>query len=1355
MNSLLTPPNKPSGHFMDVQASSLPDPLLVQIDADRNAELRAGPLSILSDRLPDVPPAPNYKTAFESMARTDNPVVTLVHAIANGQIDSTFDPDFDLVDTIRKLAPREQAIAWTGLERGHFDTTVNAGQFRYNLWSAEMALLDEQRVGEYIGGFQSKLGKAFGFASLLPAGLLNPTNLIPVLSSARFASRLSLAQRLAFNSATFGGTALATKLAMDRLDPITNQPGISDELAALGSGAALGGGGTLAFAAARRALTGAQGAAGHLVASPWFSRLEGTGLASALRKFSLPHIERINAAIDDAMFLKVEASGINAGRPILRVDSEGALSPSKLTISDLYKDGESTLRRYLADADAGQFEPNLSVSFITESGNDVNSRLFGRLKTQYDARREATGDTDIALHFVEHPDQGWIDSAIGLRRYEDTAKNIATATGEDFGYGFITRFLQKGERAAVDLGKAVGGRTPGVRAGDSPSAHIRMMNRALFGESTIERAAAQEPELVDSIVAANGFARQIEGWTVEAQHATDKMARAARGEGISWRGEPLTSGADFRAAAIDYIRAHAEAEQLGRTVAPEIANAHPRIREIAQVIHDGYFRRVADELEAAGLLDKAKTRKWYAPRMYDIAKIRQAPDAFEAGLVRGLREFDHATLGADGLRPEAIERLMRPSKSNPESQRIRDALDSAWFDAGHPFSTEGDVVHVGDGSSITAEQFAKVLSIDDLRDAGILDAYRGHLDRLFRETAKNVREKLTVTDDLTGAPDLDRSAFKARPLEARALEIAEHHIGDYLIRDAVALMDRYGHAVKGELAIARTIKANPKTIGQQQVFRDFDGTRVRTGRPVESARDLQWLHDDFVRDFKGKHDLIRARAQGADLKQLDAEYARILGDSQALQTLLRRFRGRGVEGQDTAFASVGRTIGSLTTATRMGSSLLSQFPDAALPVVHMMSDPRQVARMGAMTRIVGQADAEQLKFIGMVSEGMRSASLITDLPARDSGHGWGVGRTRVISGGAERGARKMADATLRVGGMAAWTSGIKHIGAEMLQFEVVRDSKRMLAGTLGRYEAARLNRIGLNSEYAQTMLGQLWEHGTLPDGAPLKSAFASADDFAKSSIDAVHVNMALWDETPDVRLVRERLVSGINDEIHHHWVPTPKASDQYQWVEKSVLGKLFHQFWTYTVAFANQRIAPMTQMPFRLQLPVVGVTLALGYAGVIAGNLITGSRTVSDILGSLRENPAGEFYAAFSRSGMLGAFTRPFSYLDAMKIGPGFALGSPDVGGVAGHAQKMRQVGPADALAAMSGAGIETSMQLATFLLNLNKDDDKWSSYRRARMMPWQNLIWFRLLNRMTDIPRELYERTGIALPSDVAKPPR
>lgn len=1311
---------------MPIETLPLPSESATFPDGIDRLGQRLGEITRGPDLTPEPQPAPGWRDSWLAQVGT-----SWMQSAADAVYrDRDYDPLFNPFARIRSdpTLANDPGVLMLA-ERGQFDGSRSEREFQADLVTGRRFLED--------AGTLELASTAKSLATMAGVAIGDPTNLIPVGGALKVARGASLARRTAVFAEFGAAGGLAFKAIQNEAQPASNEPGIGDELMTMGMAAG--------FSAGIGLLT-----------SPAMTDRIGGYLATK-------KVERIRRDLARMMT-----------EPAVREfdPTQPATTTRTVPIDDEVARGKGIIERMLAD------EPvdNAVVSVLRRAG-DENDALLGQLRTKYEQAGKA-------LHVVEHPDQWYKDMTADVAAILDHPDLNNPASVKDLDGSFIDSAASALSSRYADLQSTV---TPGGRLARATLGRVQDVYRTLSGSAqTVTAGSARDPFNFQSGAAAESLKSIYEAAKDRTVMELREVFQAARrkGEAVTWDRKPVGNYEDFRAAVNDLLRReHAAAKGYDAAIPADVA---PSIRAGADRMR-AYFNRMRDEAERVGLLEvgpdalarvqgeastterrlaaaqnrtakakaagkdaaritaleqqeaarlaehQAATAKVasvqravdvqgkYLPRVYDIAAVLGDEAGFKARLVEGFEESDSIVNG------KKVPQNLRPLVPQvAEEVGVRRALggagDDEWADVARTL-VEGDL------------------------SPEVLTAYRAKLAEFYRAGADDAFESLTKPGERHGVAD---ALTFTNPMARRAVELNEARILDFLETDPDRILEKYHHTMGGRIAVRRSIQLNPSVAGA--VLKD--GTPITTGEHLMSyLRETVDTLDTFARTADAQAGR-KVGARGSLLGTVESLRNRVEKDIGLPLSLLE---GRDPLGSSRgpvfdAARFLGRSALRLSNLNKLGSVAWAQINDLAPVSLYMMKNPRSLAIIPRAVLGLKTLPKRDLEVLGLMFDRLARSRSFGEVDFVGERRGFGTGATRRISASIERGSERLSDTIGKVALLDWITNTNKRVSGAILLDDLTRNARKVVAADdlvkagkseadalakvrLNRYDAARFNKLGLTADAARTWLRLTWEHGIIPDGnnTPLRSRYAALAEFIAADADGavVHPNFEEWNLADrGVRDVVDRVMANLNAEVERSMVVTPGAFDR-PLANQTIIGKLFNQFQSFGMAFVNQRLRVMAQMPAKYQLWYLMQYQMLGAISDAISNDLAGRRSLDETAREWQQNPLGMSYAAWERSGLAGWWGRPIAIADAMNIpySPGNLTGNTVGSSAARHVQPGRLLtflGPA--ASDLDRAGRVVSDVAAGRA-------DSGTAYQGAKLLPYQNLLWLRLMHRATGAP--------------------
>jgi hypothetical protein len=240
----------------------------------------------------------------------------------------------------------------------------------------------------------------------------------------------------------------------------------------------------------------------------------------------------------------------------------------------------------------------------------------------------------------------------------------------------------------------------------------------------------------------------------------------------------------------------------------------------------------------------------------------------------------------------------------------------------------------------------------------------------------------------------------------------------------------------------------------------------------------------------------------------------------------------------------------------------------------------------------------------------------------------------------------------------------------------------------------------------------------------------------------VKPNFAEWDAGSANNKLR--LMAGMSSEVNRYHVITPGVGDiPLLQARYPILGRMLNQFQTFGLAFGNQRLAAMAQMPAKYQTYYVGVYLMLGALSDAVKQHLSGRRTLEETAAQWEEKPLGMLYGAWHTSGLSGWLQRPLAITDNMNVpfSPGVVAGNISGGTAARHFNPQQLESVLGPVAGDIGRGMRLVGPASNSIYNAlggSATGDTWNDQNTQsawKLAPFQNLFWMRLGHKATGLP--------------------
>lgn len=1217
--------------------------------------------------------------------------------------------------------------------------------------SEEQFWRDHERGERYLDnlGVLHRTSNWSAFTTFVGAALGDPLNVVPL----GFGAKVMNQGRLASQMAKVAGLAAVTNVGIEELsntlNPMTEAPGISNELTAALLGSAIAGGSKFVLSGVGRALTEAD-------------RMMMGRRAQAMVR------EAVGAA--SAEEFRSGTRSPLAGTPF---------EPDELFRHDMAAakaELEAMLRETPAD--------HATVRALHRPGDEV-AVLLGQLKARY-------AEAGKTLTVLEHDNQQLLDLFETAKAIGSEVNNLAAASASDLGQGASSvvgapiAALERLQRFATP-----GGRLHTIAQGD---ARLAAAVRTLSGsEQTVTKASAADPVGHRAPVSAESLKDLFAGYVTTARaELVDSWrdARTAKEALIDVDGAPIRSRREFMRAVGRLAAAEEDAANLPWIPTP--ANIHPSLRKGLDALRR-YTRLMGDEAEAAGLpgsgraalgdaeravadlrtalanatdpdksvklsvaLVKAEARladlqqvadkrAMYLPRLYTIESLLADAEDFQRRAAESFPLFDEVRDGKR-LLPDEVPLIPRvvARLSAADQAALRNAL------------APNSPANLSAGKVATLEELIDGRLEGDLPES-LRALYRQHRSDMYVEGSRTAWNTLTNPRERHG---LAEGHDWTDPMSARTMDVAHHTMAPHLVYDAEQLLEHYHRVAAGRIAVRRAISMNGDQWGSAKLA---DGTPVRTGQDVVRH---------VLEGFEAQLEMTRAYhvahgGQDALIAKLEGFIARVGKD---LTAGLNRIEGRSIFGDAPSnyFAGANWFANQLKRTTfmnTMGSAALNFLTDLApATLTAAIGANRFPALMRGLAAGFRGVTARDLRSIGLWMEHESHVHALTDLDAGGNlgqGVGFGSGGVRKLTQFIDRGTEAGSNALTRVGVIRFMQNINKRIASTMLADRVMVLSRRMVradaalsaskAAGLGSdhakalrdagleaYQAARLNRMGFDLETARAYHRMVYSHGVDETGAKVSTIYRNFEEYLeKANKRIIHNDFDAWPMDPataEGRAARDlfnRIAAGFASEVHRHLVVTPGAFDK-PLINSTALGSIVNQLQSFALAMAGQRLRPMAQMPANVQLWYFGTYLALGAVVDAIQLQLSGRRSFEDTAREWEHNPIGAAYGAFAKTGLLGALQRATGFADAAKwsYAPGVVTGN-----TISSTASSRAYTPG--VANTFGPAADYTSKVWDFLTGhaARGSLPEGAGYRVGKLAPFQNLVWLRLLHQTTDLP--------------------
>ena len=1252
---------------------------------------------------------------------------------------------FDMAAEIQRMQPNRLALVNQLADDGYISESMSRKDFYRVLDDAAGVLEDRSTIERYAQ--TAPWYASFGAGAV--SGLTEPLYMIPVGGQAMRAvgtARGALTQVLvsgAKNAAVLGSINLAAKKTTDVFSyDLTNDKGMTDEMVVFGLGAGLG-----------MAMPATSYAAKELTARTVLA-LGGTpttGLrgsaASWARSWTAP--KRLNL-----MLRNLPEQKILSGKGL--AINEGGDAASKVVGKARWKDeqanGVRIVQNLLDDARNGTFHEGVSIAPLrADGGSDALEPLLKELRRRYrmnrkqmliDEKMHALGSgPPPAMHpdasrlvEVPHPAQEMFNSLSRMERTLTTLLNTVPKTK-----GAARRLV----KLIADLGDALPtGNTPNARARVLPN-WFADLNRMLVA-SNMELTAAELAGTAASRSSAEAIRDGLDG----VLRTTMEDVKQILGKNKMWnwfRGTSPQGQAALREA-VDVILDRSMASNgLGSSITPG-----PRSGvaiEIADRL-EKYFDHMYDELVSAGLLkdDPALRKSHYISLALDDKLISKNRDGARNALIAQFRMQDQGE-----LRPDSVAAAFDKARNNPViREQITDAMRTHYGDPSLEFKN-GKAVRALLDDPDAATFLPSLSGFGTEAQVAIKDS----LERIYQKGADDLIDKLTQPYAQSVLFDQVAQASNLSVLRERTFESVGPALRDFIVKDPITLLRRYKAQVHGQIGIARAIQSHPDVMNK--ILISGDGG---TMRQVKNAGDLLQFLGELRNDVERFGQSVASNtpdlAKDAGAFQADAN-SWILDSEAVTKRLIGQilFDKQAAPSEATMWTS--RQLTRWSVLVNGGMMGYSNLGDMTTKFYWSTLNPRGFQFLAHALLPYdwvpgGQASREMLEMLNMGSQVTRLLREDTPFVMEQRAMGSSP-MTRKVTAKVDRVMESAASKFGDLIGLNFVNDFNARWGSLIAMHEMMLGAKKIVRGeALSDFQRGRLSRMGINASNARQFLEQSHKFGVYADGSAI-----SAEPFADFLNNRRPIN-PLWDRwDPTASDLRRVLSDNIPNESRRYWNVVPGAGDRPLWEDTAPLMRLVNQFSAFITAYNTQRLRPMTQMGGLALGGLVAYQFLFGWLNRSTSLALSNRRSMTDSIHNLIENPHEEVFGAVQQSAMMGSMNRALGYLDNLDIGPSRLLGITYPGGTFGAVARQasdRKMSMAERGFSMLGAGPQVLAKMGDAIYTRNDNPER-SRYLMQQSLPFQNLIWARMLNS-SGITRPLNDvemYVPFVTPSDAFRP--
>lgn len=737
----------------------------------------------------------------------------------------------------------------------------------------------------------------------------------------------------------------------------------------------------------------------------------------------------------------------------------------------------------------------------------------------------------------------------------------------------------------------------------------------------------------------------------------------------------------------------------------------------------------------------------YLPVVFNIDNIRNNPNRFLGILRDEFREHDSIVDGKfvqPDQRPVLTDPLLKVTDYNAATirrlSRVKTGEEGAK--AATP-ATEMEELR-GIISELTEGDLPRAMR----------ERYRANLDDYYIIAAKNALDHLIDPDNAHG---MAGGGGGQNPLKRRLMTVRYAKLGEFLINDTEVLLDRYHRSTMSRAATARAIQLNPQFWADAKLL---DGTPI-----TDSATMIKYV-DELVGAIERTAILADTELGRTGRKMVGPKMTKLRKMLiENIEIPIKLLEGKSVVAKQgpaySAMAYFGRNMLPIEFMNKLGSVAWSQLNDMAPKMLYalqrpgtMLQVPRIMRGLAAGGTSVHESYWRDLKILGVTLDTRARVRNITDQIDLPDGRGFGEGETRRISGNIEEGIQRLSDFTGRLS-LMDWITNVSKQwdGVVMLDRSITYGKKMYKANMfveggeelttalkkagISQYDAERMNHIGFNVGRTRRYLQLVYQYGLTLDDKPVRLAHKSFADFLNSTA-IVKPNFVEWNLKAKVdKDMLAVLSANMNREVNHFLTVTPGRFDRPLFMAKHpIIGNLFNQFQTFGMAFANQRIRPMTQMPATHQLWYLMNYMLLGGVSDAIASHFSGRRTFEETAMLWEEQPMGMMAVSMDRSGMMGWLGRPISFARGVGVRGAEPGDWRDMSGTT--ASRHGQPGKAWTYAGPAAADVDRALMVGVDMLNFftgGAPPNSNTAYNAGKLIPMQNWIGLRMGNTITGLP--------------------
>ena len=619
--------------------------------------------------------------------------------------------------------------------------------------------------------------------------------------------------------------------------------------------------------------------------------------------------------------------------------------------------------------------------------------------------------------------------------------------------------------------------------------------------------------------------------------------------------------------------------------------------------------------------------------------------------------------------------------------------------------------------------------------------YEDEVHAYFMDTAESTYKKITAAENSHG---MDHAIEGGSPLMKRRLTLDESSDAakQFLDDNIENILMSYWTTVGGMVATRTAIKRSRHLLG-------------KLGEDVETPKQLLDVVDNQFQELVNVTQSIDDATGSSLTPGIQRDHVR------SMERLRRRadnLEGRYMINENNGSHAMlmwgGRQVSTTNYLALLGSQFLSMVIDATTMVMFtdFTSIPRNVKIIANALRPLKDASRRELKMHHMAYEQVNNRQMVfADTDFDDPGAGVGFGATRKFTGAIGSGLNRMGMIFNEISLANTWNRYAKRSAAfltmdrmyrlmhmqlkmaELVKKGMSKEKAASAAGFKSGFDAAWLANNGINVDMTRRIMALTRKYGSTMDGQKL----ADMDPAQLDSYTGIMLpDGAQWlkGEGDAARLAFDTMMIAINTNVERAMIITPGLTDR-PLMSDTWWGRHVNQFQSFNFTFANQVVRPLAQRPAGKQIATIMAYMASGTVVDAIRNDLSGRRSIDKTIELWDSDPFAMTYAVVNTSGLTGWFNRPLGFFDKMHIGPSALLGT-DPAAISRAPFQARSV----------WGSLSPSVDMAErffhgasgLLPDQNMTVARWHALRKT--VPFQNLLWFRAMNRFTGIDPYLTE---------------